>query len=51
MSVDGIASGTSDCVITHFPGLDKKRTRSSRRMEGWTTGGERGLRAATAYAE
>lgn len=34
----------------HFAGLDRKRTRSSRRMEGWRRAAVTGLRAMTAYA-
>jgi hypothetical protein len=35
---------------THFAGLDRKRTRSSRRMEGCDGRRGDGLRAVTAYA-
>jgi hypothetical protein len=38
------------CGQTYFAGLDRKRTRSSRRMEGWRAGGGNSLRAMTAYA-
>lgn len=34
----------------HFAGLDRKRTRSSRRMEGWRWAAVTSLRAMTAYA-
>jgi hypothetical protein len=34
------------CGTTYFAGLDRKRTRSSRRMEGWEwAAAENGLRA------
>jgi hypothetical protein len=36
---------------THFPGLDKNRSRSSRRMERRLRQWNGGLRAAIAYAE